>query len=155
MSKVHDIKDDEKALKQLEMQLKEQTETVKKFDERVLELLATDSEEEEDAFAREIEESGALREKVNFALITIDETFKANVGNETVRLRRSDSENSILSVESHVSSVSSFRKVRAKLPKLELKGSLESHKTGKNFGTILLAQCIRMKNSLKLINLLI
>ena len=65
MSKVHDIKDDEKALKQLEMQLKEQTETVKKFDERVLELLATDSEQEEDAFAREIEESGALREKVN------------------------------------------------------------------------------------------
>ena len=47
-----------------------------RFDEKILDLLATDSEQEEDAFAKEIEESETLAEKENFALTSIDKILK-------------------------------------------------------------------------------
>ena len=121
ISKIEECTGDEKALKQIEMQLKEKLEILGNLDENILNLIATKdtSEDESDECDKEVEEAGAMKEKVNCALLTISELLPQTLNDARPTLQRSISQLSIDSLDSLASS--SHRRVRAQLPKLELK----------------------------------
>ena len=112
---IDERKNDAKRLKQLEMQLKEKLQTVKDLDEKVLERIAENEGESEtegtDEVSKEIEDAAAFQDKVNSAIITIQELLlpvKPTIVNEpSISFGRPTYEN--------------VKKVRAKLPKLELR----------------------------------
>ena len=112
---IDERKNDAKKLWQLDIQLKEKLQTVKDLDEKVLERIAEKESESEtegaDEVSKEIEDAAAFQDKVNSAIISIQELLLPNkpkiVSEPRVSLGRPTYE--------HV------RKVRAKLPKLELR----------------------------------
>ena len=115
MKTIDEQKKDVKKLKQLEMQLKEKLQTVKDLDEKVLELIA-DEESESDTegagpVSKEIDEAAAFQDKVNSAILSIQEILLPNGP-----MHRGEQNSSI-----RVSSHENVRKVRAKLPILELR----------------------------------
>ena len=106
---VANIKDETKArqvgvrkMKQLGMQINGRMETVNKMDDEILVLLS--DSEEANVCAKETEEVGKFQERVNLALILIEEYTSAEQEN----------------VHQHVE-IPTGKKARAKLPKLELK----------------------------------
>ena len=120
ISRIEECTGDEKALKQMEMQLNEKLEILGTLDENILNLIATnDTSDESDECDKEVEEAGAMKEKVNLALLTISELLPQTLNDARPTLRRSTFQLSINSLDSLVSS--SHRRVRAQLPKLELK----------------------------------
>ena len=112
---IDERKNDAQKLKQLEMQLKEKLQTVKDLDEKILERIAEKEGESEtegaDEVSKEIEDAAAFQDKVNSAIISIQELLLPNkptiVSEPSVSLGRPTYEY--------------VRKVRAKLPKLELR----------------------------------
>ncbi|XP_065061319.1 uncharacterized protein LOC135688408 [Rhopilema esculentum] len=116
IGKIDERKGDEKELKQMEIQLKEKRDTLKVLDEKILELIADEETESEtegvDPISKEIEDSAGFQEKVNSAILYVQECL---LPEESTRRK-----NSNISVDS-LSLNESSRKVRAKLPKLELK----------------------------------
>ena len=112
---IDERKNDARMLKQLEMQLKEKLETVKDLDEKVLERITEKDSESETEGANEVsketEDDVAFQDKVNSAIISIQELLlpkKPTILSEpSISFRRPGHEN--------------VKKVRAKLPKLELR----------------------------------
>ena len=122
IAKIEERNNDEKSLKQIEMQLKEKLKILGTLDKQILDLVTEkelSSEEtyetEEDECLKEIEECGSVQEKINMALLTIQE--KLATKEQSTGTSRSDSQ---ISLDSLNSTSSQTRKVRAKLPKLEL-----------------------------------
>ena len=123
IGRIEQADDDEKSLKQIEMQLQEKLEVLGTLDKQILALVTekelakeeTEDTEDEDECLKEIEESGGVKEKINMALLTIQE--KLTQKEQRFGMRRSESQ---ISVDSLNSTSSQVRKVRAKLPKLEL-----------------------------------
>ncbi|XP_065067983.1 uncharacterized protein LOC135693427 [Rhopilema esculentum] len=117
---IEDSLEDQLKLKQLEIQLDEKFEVLGKLDDEILDLV---SEIDEDGLGclQEISEAGEMKEKINLALLKLKSLVKNEKQLESRKpnLTRHGSEESVYSVESSASSAT--RKVRAKLPKLELK----------------------------------
>ncbi|XP_065062455.1 uncharacterized protein LOC135689235, partial [Rhopilema esculentum] len=117
---IEDSLEDQLKLKQLEIQLDEKFEVLGKLDDEILGLV---SEIDEDGLgcSQEISEAGEMKEKINLALLKLKSLVKneKQLESQKPNLTRHGSEESVYSVESSASSAT--RKVRAKLPKLELK----------------------------------
>eukprot|EP00795_Rhopilema_esculentum_P009614 gene9614-biopygen11021 len=117
---IEDSLEDQLKLKQLEIQLDEKFEVLGKLDDEILGLV---SEIDEDGLGclQEISEAGEMKEKINLALLKLKSLVKneKQLESQKPNLTRHGSEESVYSVESSASSAT--RKVRAKLPKLELK----------------------------------
>eukprot|EP00795_Rhopilema_esculentum_P008170 gene8170-biopygen9285 len=117
---IEDSLEDQLKLKQLEIQLDEKFEVLEKLDDEILGLV---SEIDEDGLGclQEISEAGEMKEKINLALLKLKSLVKneKQLESQKPNLTRHGSEESVYSVESSASSAT--RKVRAKLPKLELK----------------------------------
>ena len=97
------------------MQLKEKLQTIKDLDEKILELIAEEESESDtegaDAVSKEIDEAAAFQDKVNSAILSIQELLLPNGP-----MHRGEQNSSI-----RVSCHENVRKVRAKLPKLEVR----------------------------------
>ena len=104
------------------MQLKEKLEILGTLDKQIMDLVteeelasAETEETDEDECLKEIKECGSVQEKINMALLTIQE--KLATKEQRTGLRRSDSH---ISQNSLSSTSSQTHKVRPKLPKLDL-----------------------------------
>ena len=124
--KTGEEKVDPKELKRYAVQLKEKQRELKELDEKVLNYLL--KKEDEDACDKEVEDASEYAEKVTDALIGIEEELRKNDETSSGSLKkvRSNRE-SLTSEKSDGSDVeekgrySEKRRIRVKLPQLEMK----------------------------------
>ena len=115
---------DETTLEGLVTQLEEKRATLRKLDDEILELISENDDEDGSRCMAEIDDAGQFLQKIDTSLMKLKNNLKVSRQPQAppshVNLQRQDS---VLSNDSLDSSVSStkFNKVRAKLPKLELK----------------------------------
>ena len=104
-------------LSQQKIILREKLDTLKSLDEKILELV--DDENEEESIEHEVTEASKITDKITWALVRIDSTLKSLQINSPITSNPSTSSGNVsLSPQSGVASNS---EIRAKLPKLEMK----------------------------------
>ena len=104
-------------LSQQKIILREKLDTLKSLDEKILELV--DDENEEESIEHEVTEASEITDKITWALVRIDSTLKSLQINSPITSNPSTSSGNVsLSPQSGLASNS---EIRAKLPKLEMK----------------------------------
>ena len=113
--------EDKTKLRELGIQLREMREIIQILDEEILDLVS-ENDEDGTRCVKEVSDAGVFKEQIDQALLKLEEHFTQGESRGLSSFSRQFSKDSICSQDSQVSATSSAtHRVRAKLPKLELK----------------------------------
>ena len=109
---------DQWLLKQCSLNLSEISEEIKAIDGKILDLLIEDDASDSEC-EKESEDAIGIKEKITYIQLSVEDFFKDHSLDE--KLSRSESKASISSIASSAGSENECNRVKAKLPKLQLK----------------------------------